>query len=99
MLSIAPGYEGGGMLYCCSRIAAAAALLTISAGATAEQIGSVDTAWKFLGPDQQVVIAAFGAPRQPWAACWISRTHPGRTHGVSRAVQGTGDSPGPSTHA
>src|SRR3546814_7057750 len=83
MLSIAPGYEGGGMPYCCLRIAAAAALLTVSAGAAAEEIGSVDTAWKLLGPDHKVVIEAFDDPDIPGAACWISRARTGGLKGRS----------------
>src|SRR3546814_20079963 len=80
------------MPYCCLRIAAAAALLTIAAGAAAEEIGSVDTAWKLLGPDHKVVIEAFDDPDIPGAACWISRARTGGLKGWIGVAEDTADS-------
>ncbi|MGL5553219.1 MAG: hypothetical protein ACRDCV_13020, partial [Plesiomonas shigelloides] len=40
----------------------ALALLSVSALASAEQIGSVDTVFKLFGPDHKIVIDAFDDP-------------------------------------
>lgn len=73
------------------RIAAATILLTVSAGAAAEEIGSVDTAWKLLGPDHKVVIEAFDDPDIPGAACWISRARTGGLKGWIGVAEDTAD--------
>lgn len=49
----------------------------------AEEIGSVDTAFKLLGPDHRIVIEAFDDPDVPGVACHLSRAKKG---GLSGAV-------------
>jgi CreA protein len=62
----------------------AAVLATLFATcAAAEEIGSVDTEFKFLGPDNKIVVEAFDDPSVQGVACYISRA---KTGGFSGAV-------------
>ena len=54
-----------------------------TAGAYAEEIGSVDTVWKLLGPDHKVVVEAFDDPSVEGVSCYVSRA---KTGGISGAV-------------
>lgn len=60
-----------------------AAGLMMAGGAGSEEIGSVDTVWKMLGPDHKIVVEAFDDPDIPNVSCWISRA---KTGGVRGAV-------------
>ncbi|MCP4041414.1 MAG: protein CreA [Gammaproteobacteria bacterium] len=51
--------------------------------AQAEEIGSVSTKFKLLGPNDKVVIEVFDDPDVPGAACYLSRA---KTGGISGAV-------------
>ena len=54
------------------------------AGATpAETIGSVDTAFKLIGPDHKVVVEVFDDPKVSGVSCYLSRA---RTGGVKGAL-------------
>ncbi len=65
------------------RIAAAAALaLGLAAPAVAEEIGSVDTVFKLLGPDHKIVIEAFDDPQVKGVACHLSRAKKGGIKGA-----------------
>lgn len=56
----------------------------LSAGTTpAEEIGSVSTVWKLLGPNHKIVVEAFDDPDIPNVSCWVSRP---QTGGLSGAV-------------
>jgi CreA protein len=59
------------------------ALMLIAASASSEEIGSVDTVFKLIGPDHKIVIEAFDDPRVPGVTCHLSRAKPG---GISGAV-------------
>ncbi|ONG10431.1 hypothetical protein BXT92_09970 [Klebsiella pneumoniae] len=48
-------------------------LLAGSQLAQAEQIGSVDTVFKWLGPDHKIVVEAFDDPDVQNVTCYISR--------------------------
>ena len=58
----------------------AAAALLVSAGARAEDVGCVNTAFKLIGPDHKVCVEAFTDPDIPGVACYLSQA---RTGGVS----------------
>jgi CreA protein len=59
-----------------------AALLMLGAGlAQAEQIGSVDTAFQWLGPDHKVVVEAYDDPRVRGVTCYVSRAKTGGIKG------------------
>ncbi len=47
----------------------------------AEEIGSVDTAFKMLGPNHKIVIEAFDDPDIPGVACHLSRSKTGGLKG------------------
>ena len=61
----------------------AVALMLIAASASSEEIGSVDTVFKLIGPDHKIVIEAFDDPRVPGVTCHLSRA---KTGGISGAV-------------
>jgi CreA protein len=62
-------------------VALAAGLGSASAGA--EEIGSVSTVFKFLGPNHRIVIEAFDDPKVEGVTCHVARA---RTGGVSGAL-------------
>ena len=51
--------------------------------AQAEQVGSVSTKFKFLGPNDKIVIEAFDDPEIAGVTCYLSRA---KTGGISGAV-------------
>ena len=57
--------------------------IVFAASAAAEQIGSVDTAFKLIGPDHKIVMEVFDDPRVAGVACYVSRA---RTGGISGAL-------------
>ena len=59
------------------------AAFAAAAPAGAEEIGSVDTAFKIFGPNHKIVIEAFDDPKVEGVACHVSRA---RTGGVSGAL-------------
>ena len=65
-------------------VAAAGFAIVFAAGAArAEQIGSVDTVFKFIGPNHKVVVEAYDDPAVPGVTCHVSRAKAG---GISGAV-------------
>ena len=63
--------------------AAGAALLLAAVSARAEQIGSVDTVFKWIGPNHKIVVEAYDDPAVTGVTCHVSRA---KTGGVSGAV-------------
>jgi CreA protein len=68
-------------------VASAAVLAALSviaaAPAVAEEIGSVDTVFKLIGPDHKIVVEAFDDPKVRGIACYVSRA---KTGGISGAL-------------
>ena len=58
------------------------ALSGIAACAFAETVGSVDTAFKLLGPDHKVVVEVFDDPRVGGVSCYLSRAKTGGFKGA-----------------
>lgn len=58
------------------------ALLGTGAAALAEQIGSVDTVFKFIGPDHKIVIEAYDDPGVNGVTCYVSRAKTGGIKGA-----------------
>ena len=58
-------------------------LLMVAPLLHAEQIGSVSTKFKMLGPNDKIVIEVFDDPHIPGVACYLSRA---KTGGMSGAV-------------
>jgi CreA protein len=61
----------------------ASACLVVATSATAEQIGSVDTVFKFIGPNHKIVVEAYDDPAVTGVTCHVSRA---KTGGISGAV-------------
>ncbi len=57
--------------------------LLIAVTARAEQIGEVDTVFKFVGPDHKIVVDVYDDPKVAGVACYVSRA---KTGGVKGAV-------------
>lgn len=62
--------------------AAALAGLCHATGAAAETVGSVDTAFQWLGPDHKVVVEVFDDPRVGGVSCYLSRAKTGGFKGA-----------------
>jgi CreA protein len=58
-------------------------LAVVSAAAAAERIGEVDYAFKWIGPDDKIVVEAYDDPRVAGVTCHVSRA---KTGGVKGAV-------------
>jgi CreA protein len=58
-------------------------LLAAVAPAGAEPIGSVDTAFKLIGPDHKIVVDAYDDPKVGGVACYVSRA---KTGGIKGAI-------------
>jgi CreA protein len=63
--------------------AACAAALLLATAAGAEQIGSVDTVFKWVGPNHKIVVEAYDDPAVTGITCHVSRA---KTGGISGAV-------------
>lgn len=57
-------------------------LLIISSPVLSEEIGSVDTVFKLLGPDHKIVIEAFDDPDIEGVSCHLSRAKKGGIKGA-----------------
>ncbi len=67
------------------------ALLTVGSVARAEQIGSVDTVFKLLGPDHKIVVEAFDDPDVTNVTCYLSRAKTGGIKGGLGLAEDTSD--------
>ena len=65
-----------------------AAVLALAASATApapvlaEQVGEVDTVFKWIGPDHKIVVDAHDDPRVGGVTCYVSRAKTGGIRGA-----------------
>ncbi|NKI75335.1 protein CreA [Dickeya sp. CFBP 2040] len=69
----------------------AAALLCGVTSAWAEEIGSVDTAFKLLGPDHKIIVEAFDDPDVANVTCYLSRAKTGGIKGGLGLAEDTSD--------
>ena len=65
------------------RLVFAAALATVVFAAHAEELGEVDTVFKFFGPDHKIIIEAFDDPKVNGITCYLWRA---KTGGMKGAV-------------
>jgi CreA protein len=65
------------------KLAACLTLFMLTCAARAETLGSVDTAFKLIGPDHKIVVEAYDDPKVDGVTCYISRA---KTGGVSGAL-------------
>jgi CreA protein len=66
-------------------------LLIFSSSVLAEKIGSVDTEFKWLGPDNKIVIEYFDDPDVAGVTCYISRAVTGGVSGAVGVAEDTSD--------
>lgn len=59
----------------------AAIMFLLTGVAHAETIGSVDTAFNFIGPDHKIVIEAYDDPKVTGVTCYLSRAKTGGIKG------------------
>ena len=64
-------------------VATASSLLVSTAAVGGEQIGSVDTVFKLIGPDHKIIVEAYDDPRVSGITCYVSRA---KTGGIKGAI-------------
>ncbi|HKM97089.1 MAG TPA: protein CreA [Buttiauxella sp.] len=72
-------------------LAALGSLLLVSLSARAEQIGSVDTVFKMIGPDHKIIVEAFDDPDVKNVTCYVSRAKTGGIKGGLGLAEDTSD--------
>ena len=68
-----------------------AVLLVLPTGATAEEIGHVDTVWKMIGPDHKIRIEAFDDEKVQGVTCHVARAVTGGISGAVGLAEDTSD--------
>ena len=63
----------------------------LALAAQAEEIGSVDTVFKLLGPDHKIVVEAFDDPKIDGVTCYVSRSKTGGIKGGLGLAEDTSD--------
>ena len=72
--------------------AVATALLLSGCGlANGEEIGSVDTVFKFIGPDHKIVVDAYDDPKVAGVTCYVSRAKTGGIKGAFGVAEDKSD--------
>ena len=66
-------------------------LAMLAGGVAAQEIGSVDTTFKFLGPNHKIVIEAFDDPKIDGVTCYVSRSRTGGIKGGLGLAEETSD--------
>jgi len=64
---------------------------TIVSASQSEEIGSVDTEFKFFGPDHKIVVEAFDDPKIEGITCHLSRSRKGGFKGMVGLAEETSD--------
>jgi CreA protein len=62
-----------------------------TARADEDEIGSVNTEWKLLGPDHKIVVSVFDDPSAPGVACYLSRAKTGGLSGMVGLAEDSSD--------
>jgi len=65
------------------KTAALLVLLAATTVARADPVGSVDTAFKLIGPDHKIVVDVYDDPKVQGVSCYVSRA---KTGGISGAI-------------
>ena len=63
----------------------------ITSASNAEEVGSVDTEFKWLGPDHKIVVEAFDDPKIEGITCYLSRSKKGGLKGMVGLAEETSD--------
>ena len=67
------------------------ALCVLAGAGIAQEIGSVDTAFQWLGPNHKIVIEAFDDPKIAGVTCYVSRSQTGGIKGGLGLAEDTSD--------
>ncbi len=71
---------------------ASTALFIAACGvASSEEVGSVDTVFKFIGPDHKIVVDAYDDPKVGGVTCYVSRAKTGGIKGALGLAEDTSD--------
>ncbi|MBW7859664.1 MAG: CreA family protein [Rhodocyclaceae bacterium] len=84
----------GGLFACAAagvHLVALAATLVAGAAAHAETLGAVDTAFKLIGRNHQVVVEVFDDPKVSGVSCYVSRARTGGVMGTLGLAEDTSD--------
>lgn len=65
--------------------------ILLTAGTAAEEIGSVNTKFKLLGPNDKIVVEVFDDPEILGVACYLSRAKTGGMSGAIGIAEDTSD--------
>ena len=65
--------------------------VAIVSASHAEEVGSVDTEFKWLGPDHKIVVEAFDDPKIEGITCYLSRSKKGGLKGMVGLAEETSD--------
>ena len=68
-----------------------ALFMALTGGLRAEEIGSVDTVFKWLGPDHKIVVEAFDDPDVKNVTCYLCRAKTGGIKGGLGLAEDTSD--------
>lgn len=60
-------------------------------GVRAEQIGAVDTVFKWIGPDHKVIVDAYDDPKVKGVTCYVSRAKTGGIKGALGVAEDKSD--------
>ena len=66
-------------------------LWLLASGLHAQEVGSVDTAFQWLGPNHKIVIEAFDDPKIAGVTCYVSRSQTGGVKGGLGLAEDTSD--------
>lgn len=66
-------------------------LAAVAVPARAEMIGEVDTAFRWLGKDDRIVVEAYDDPKVKGVACFVSRARTGGVKGTVGLAEDTAD--------
>jgi CreA protein len=75
-----------------TKLAVGLAVSGLFSCASAETIGSVDTAFKLIGPDHKVVVEVFDDPLVGGVSCYLSRAKTGGIRGAVGLAEDKADS-------
>jgi CreA protein len=73
---------------CVTTLLCCATITSVSYG---EEVGSVDTEFKWLGPDHKIVVEAFDDPKIEGITCYLSRSKKGGLKGMVGMAEETSD--------
>jgi CreA protein len=62
-----------------------------SSRADEDDLGSVNTEWKLIGPDHKIVVSAFDDPSAPGVTCYLSRARTGGLSGMVGLAEDSSD--------